>query len=568
MSLNGALQIGRSALEVNQAALQIVGNNLANAATPGYTREIPNIAPGQAIEMNVGQFIGLGVKLEAIVRATDEALNARLRSSVSDREGAELREELLTQVETIYSELTDYGMSAHLDHFFDAWSELANNPTDTSLRALVIQQGESLAEFAQQLHRDLTDLRNQVDDQIFNNVRAANSLMDQIAALNSKIVSAERGQGGANTLRDERDELLKELSEYVDISTVLQDTGEMDVFVGSVPIVLAGVNRGLTVEYRSQDAGDTEILLRVESDGTNLQAVSGKIGQLIDSREGDVAEAIEDLDTFIGQLIFQVNRVHGQGQGTIGFSEMTAAYETDDTSQSMTLGEAGLTFTPTHGSFQLHVTQLSTGTRLATQIDVDLDGIGGPDMSIDDLVTAIDAVDNLSATTTADGRLQITADSADFTFSFSDDSSGVLAALGLNSFFTGATALDIGVNEVLDDVRFLSAAQNHDPGSNDNALAMVDLQDLALDELNGLSIRDQWARTIEDLAVTTAAAQQATTAQTVIAEALAAQRESVSGVNLDEEAINLLQYQRGYQGAARFITVIDEMMETLLTLLR
>lgn len=568
MSLTGALQIGRSGLEVNQAALEVVGNNIANASTPGYTREIPNLVPGNAIELYSGQFLGLGVKMEAIIRATDEALNARLRSAVSDREGAEMREDLLTQIETIYAELTDYGMSSQLDAFFDSWSQLANNPTDTSLRALVIQQGEAMADYAMQVQNDLTDLRKQVDDQLFDNTYAANNLLDQIAALNTEIATAESGQGGANTLRDERDQLILELSEYVDVSTVLHDTGAMDVFVGSVPVVLAGTNRGLTVDYRSQDAGDTEILLRIKSDGTNLQATSGKIGQLLASREGDIADALDDLNTFVEQLIYQVNRVYSRGQGMDGFRTLTAAYETNDTTQSMTLEEAGLAFIPEHGSFRIHVTQLSTGTRLATQINVDLDGLGGPDMSIDDLVAAIDAVDNLSAGTTSDGRVRITADSPDFTFSFSDDSSGVLAALGLNTFFTGTTAQDLGVNEVLDDVRMLAVSQDHDPGSNANALAMVNLQDQALQALGGRSIREQWSRVIEDLAVETAAAKQTTNAQTIIAESLAAQRESVSGVNLDEEAINLLQYQRAYQGSARFITVIDEMMETLLSLLR
>ncbi len=568
MSLTGALHVGRSGLAANQAAMEVTGNNMANAATVGYTRQSAVLSPAGAIEGPPGMFIGTGVKMESIVRATDEALLTRLRSAVSDQHAALAQQDLLSQIETIHSELSDYGMSTRLNDFFDAWSELANNPIDNSLRSLVVQQGQALTAYVKRVHEDLVEVRRQIDDSIRGNVSAANSLLDQIAALNSQIVTQERGQGGANNLRDERDQLVAELAEYVDISTVLQSGGSMDVFIGSIPIVLSGVNRGLRVEYASDDNGDLEIEIRIDDDGALLEPTSGKIGQRVVSREQDVETAIDELSDFTEQLIRQTNLVHSRGQGTGYFDRVTGTYAAEDAAEPMTRSEAGLDFVPNHGSFQIHVTQVSTNTRQAEQIAVDLNGVGGPDMSLNDLAAAIDAVANISATVTPERKLQITADSSDFKFSFSDDSSGVLAALGINTFFTGTGSNDIDMNEkVADDPTLLAAGQGHVTGDNRNALEIAALQDEPLDALGDLSLREKWSRHIEDLAVKSQRAQQEVSATDVIVGSLEAQRQAISGVSLDEESINLLAYQRGYQASARFLTVVDEMMQTLLGLL-
>lgn len=565
MSLTGALHIARTGLAANQAALQVVGNNMANAATVGYTRQSAILAPASSIEVQTGVFIGTGVSLQSIVRATDEALLSRLRSAVSDQHAALEQQDLLSQIETIHSELTDYGMSSRLNDFFNAWSELANNPTDDSLRSLVTQQGEALSAYIQRVHDDLVEVRAQTDDSIRDNVQAANNLLDQIAAINAQVVIDERGAGGANNLRDERDQVLAELSEYLDISTVEQAAGSVDVFVGSIPIVLNSTNRGLRAEYGSDDNGDLEINIRLDEDGSLLEVTSGKMGQLLSSRENDVEAAIDDMMLFTQQLIYQVNRIHSQGQGTEYFSEVTGTYAAEDSSQPMTLSEAGLDFVPNHGSFQLHVTQTSTGTRLTDQIIVDLDGVGGADMSLDDLAAAIDAVANVSASVTPDGALYITADSSDYRFSFSDDSSGVLAALGINTFFAGTDSSNVEINAaVSDNPKLLAGGQGHIAGDNRNALAISELQDEPIDALGGISLREKWSRYTEDLAVKAQRATQDVQSTNVIVDSLESQRQAVSGVSLDEEAINLLQYQRAYQGAARFLTVVDELMQTLL----
>ena len=572
MGLIGALNIGRTGLTVNQAAMEVVGNNLANAASESYNRQSPIITPNIGQELAPGLFVGTGVKFAGIVRHADEALLARLRLAISDRAGTGAQYELLSQIEAIQNELTDQGLSNRLTEFFNTWSQLANNPTDNSLRVLVIQGGRALTEFVNRMQRDLVAVRNQLDDTMRATAVTANGLLDRIAELNGAIANAEAGAGGANALRDDRDRLLVELSEIVDISTVEQTSGVVDVFVGSIPIVLAGQNRGLDLSFESE-GDDLTVRLRVAADGEILQPTSGKLGLMLQAREQDVNSAVQALNDFAAHLIFQVNRVHSQGQGTEAFDDLTATYAVDDTAAALTLADAGLEFTPEHGSFMLHVTQQSTGTRVTTRIDVDLDGLGGADMSLEDLRDAINADPTVgpmvTASITTEGRLNITANSPDDQFSFSDDTSGVLAALGLNTFFAGKDGADIAVNDVLIDTPArLAVGLEHVVGDNRSALAIVGLNDQSLDALGGISLPAFWSRHIEDMAIRTSAAQQAVEADQVIVESLEAQRQAISGVDIDEETINLLAYQRAFQGSARFISAVDEMLSTLLGLLR
>jgi len=573
MGLVGALNIGRSALAANQTAIEVAGNNLANAASEGYTRQSAALAPQLGSEIGPGNFIGGGVRLVEILRHTDEALLSRMRSAISDREAAGAMHDLLAQIESVHNELDDDGLSSRLSEFFNAWSQLANNPADNALRTLVIGEGESLADFVHRIGEDLATVRNQVDESIRGSANHASTILEHIASLNTEIAIAERGRGGANALRDERDLMLDELAEYVDISTVEQSSGGIDVFIGSTPVVLAGSNRGIRVDFVSDANGNLDVEIRVDADGTLLYPTSGRIGQLISARKNEIDVALNTLDSFAEQLIYQTNRVHSQGQGDQYFSTLTGTYQVADVTEALNGTIADLPFAPEHGSFMLHVHQVSTGAQFTAQIDVDMDAIGGSNMSLNDLRDAINAEAAINSYITASvapqRSLQLDAASADFQFSFSNDTSGVLASLGLNTFFDGENAADIGVNQtIVNTPAMLATGLDHQPGDNRSALAMVDLQNQPLVVLNGFSLREQWARHVEDLGVRTSQASREASAEQIVLEGLRAQKQSVTGVSIDDESINLLAFQRSFQGSARFISVVDEMMTTLLGLLQ
>src|SRR5256885_3822376 len=146
MSLVSALNIGKSALAVHQAAIQVTSNNVANAGNTDYTRQTPDIVPGSDQLYKPGVFLGSGLNLQAVQRQIDDSLQARIRSSISDSESATSRQQWLSRVETIFHELGDDDLSSQMSTFFNSWSDLANKPQDVGLRQIVIQNGDSLAD--------------------------------------------------------------------------------------------------------------------------------------------------------------------------------------------------------------------------------------------------------------------------------------------------------------------------------------------------------------------------------------------------------------------------------------
>ena len=568
MGLNSGLVIGRSGLLANQAAIEVTGNNLANVATKGYSRRSIELAPVRGQEIQRGIFIGRGVKIQEIHRHVNDALDARLRDGISNEAFSLARQELLDQIEALENELTDTDLSSQLSEFFNAFSELANTPNDLALRTTVIQQSQAMATFLRGLRSELTASQSQLDETIDVAVADANRILDQIAELNHQIVRSGGGTRGTHSLRDQRDILLSELAQFIDISSIENSNGSADVFLGSLPVVLNNENRGLEIRRQTID-GELHVDLILSKDGSVLQPTSGRLGALLNGRDGDYGDSIAAVDQLAHHLIFEVNRIHSQGQGIHGLDEVTSSTSVTDPTLALNDPEAGLNTAYGHGSFQIHVTSKVTGHRVSNTIHVDLDGIDSAnDTTLDSLASSLAAVANVEASVTSDNRLWIAADAGDLEISFSDDSSGVLAMLGVNTFFTGSDAGDIGVNKVVsNNPSYIAAASDHILGDNRTALAIAGLREQGIDALNGSSLADFWNQHVQDIAIRSSATQQQVEADAVVRESLESQRQTISGVNTDEEAINLLTFQRAYQGSARFVQVIDELFQTLLSLI-
>lgn len=566
MGLTNSLVIGKSGLMASQAAIQVAGNNLANVNSKGYHRQTAHLTPAQSTEIQAGIFLGNGVLLSRVVREVDEALENRVRVAMGNESRSGAMEQMLGQLEAIQNEFTDIDLSTRLTTFFNVWSEASANPQDLSLRTLVAEESATLAEFFNDLRASYGSLQQQVDNDARNSVDTANNLLDRIAELNDRIAIQEHGTGGASGLRDQRAALLSELSEYFDISIVEQESGIVDVFVGSLPIVLGGDSRGVELRERSVN-GEIQTQVVISDDKSPLDISSGKIGALVEFREGNLSDAMDAVDTLAGQIIWQVNRIHSQAQGLELRSSVTGNSTVADTSAALNSEEADLDFAPGHGSFIVHVTQKSTGQRESVVINVDLDGINtAGDTSLDSLTADLDAVANLNASITADGRLQLSGVTEDFLVSFSEDTSGVLASLGVNTFFTGDTAYDMAIDPTLRERPGLIAmAHDHLRGDNTAGLEITGLRSTNLNELDGLSITQYWQRHVEDLAIARNDAREQVEADGVVRENLEAQQQARSGVNADEETINLLQFQRAFQASARFISVVDELLQTLIS---
>jgi len=560
MSLNGALQVGRSAIVASQAALQVAGNNMANAATPGFHRRTVHLAGARDELVVAGAFIGTGVQLQAIKREVDVGLQSRFRDATSRQSSNLIDQRFLAALETIQNELTDNDLSSALSDFFNNFSELANNPDDHAIRSLVIETALALSDRIGATGESYRETIEEIDRTLGTAIIQANDLLDSIAMLNGQITQTEQGSEAGN-LRDRRDLLIDELSTFVEVTVIEQESGSVNVLIDSVPVLLAGINRGLEVRKDTVN-GQFEISIRVAADGTELAVNSGRVGALLRQRTDTVEPAIADLDTFASELIFQVNRLHSQGQGTRGFESVEGTYLVTDTTLHMNHVDSGLEYRIDNGSFFIHVTHQATGLRTSHQINVN----GNAD-SLDDLIAEINVgvgVPNVTAGTGLGNVLTLTA-ATGYEISFSDDTSGALAALGVNTFFTGFNGTTMGVNQTIqNDPNMLAAGAGHVPGSNDTALAMADLQNTPLTAFSDQSLRDFWHNSVNSLAVKSSAANLAVESSALVRESLAAQIQAVSGVSLDEEAINLLMFQRQFQAAARFIAVIDETIQTML----
>jgi flagellar hook-associated protein 1 FlgK len=575
MGLTSSLLIGRTALAASQVALQMTGNNIANATTPGYSRQRISTVPLAGEQFSSGVYLGRGVGVDDIRRVVDPALQARVRSSLGDEASASVEVSIMNNIESLTNELTGIDISSELTSFFNAFSELANNPSGVATRTTVVEQGASVASSIRSLRSDLIEMRTQLEQQLAFNVNRADELVSDIAGLNQAIVNAELGQGEESNLRDQRDALITELSGLLDISTVEQASGAVDVLVSSVPVVLGSTSRGLELDVRS-DGDGLDLRVRTTVKEEELTVTSGSIGALLEQYESAATSTIEDLDTLASQLIFQVNRLHSAGRPVGGLTSLRSTLEVAIGDQSLALNDpsnqtfADLPFAPSNGSFRVTMYD-ANGNRSDTTIFVDLDGIDsaglpgfGDDTTMADIVAALDAIPNLNATITPEGAISLTTDTG-FDVAFGDDTSGALATLGINSFFDGTTGQDIAVRQAIrDDTTLLTVGES--AGTNETALAIASLRSQEVDALSGRSLLDSWLETVENNAVRTSAANTRFSALQSVRESLEAQQTALSGVSLDEESINLVLYQQQYQGAARFISVTNELTDVLLTL--
>ncbi len=562
--INGSLQIGRSALMTQQSMMQIIGNNIANAGNPDYTRQTGRLAPVHGSQLPEGFDPGAGVRLVGLKRHIDNSIEQRLREAISDNNYDDLTSQVLSRLETLYNEMTDNDVSSGLSEFFNVFSELQSKPQDIAARSVTVQTGQALVEQIQTLRYDIVNVYNDLHTKMEDTVEQINRITSQIAQINGQIAQTTSAGGNAGALLDERDKQLRDLSELVNVHSIEQESGIVTVFIGSDPIVQNNEARELEIEKETSD--NNLILPKVvfSDTGKEIQAFSGTTGAVVDLINDFVGGNIEELDNLASSLIFEVNKIHSSGQGLHGYQSITSTYAVEDANAE--LDNAGLTFTPQNGTFLVNVKDLNTGQISTHQINVDLNGIGS-DMSLNDVIAQIDAIDNVSASVLGDGRVEIKTDSDNYEITFSDDTSYFLASMGINNFFVGKNAFDIDVrSDIVDDPQLIAAAKDNLPGDGSNAGDIAQLRTSGVDSLDGLSISDKYRSIVSDLATKTAGARQRQEVHQAIVDTLTAQRESVSGVSIDEETVNLLSTQRAFQGAARFVSAVDEMIQEILGL--
>jgi len=566
MSLFGSIQMGGNTLQAMQIGLQVVGNNIANANTPGYIRQEAVFVPA-GVQKQGNLILGLGVSVDSIIQKLDKFVQARLIGAHGDRAGAEIQEQVYSDMETVLNELTDSGdLSSSLTTFFNSIDDILTNG-NAATRNLAVIAGVSLTKDINNLHDRVAEVQQQLDQRVTAIGNEINSLAEDIRTLNVQIASSEGGDSAgseAGGLRVKRQTAVDRLSEIVGISVVEQPSGGLNISVGGEFLVFEGQRREVRVNATETDGTATGV---IEFVGTNspVNTNTGELHGLYEARDNIAGGFLNKLDDLAATLAFEFNKVYSQGQGLVGFDQLTSVESIAN--RNAPLDEAGLAFTPEGGHFDLLVRSKGGATSpvKTTTININLNGLD-EDTTLTSLAEQLDAVDGISATITVSGQLHIAADSSDTEFAFSGDTSGVLAALGLNTFFTGSSAASIGVNDVvkgIDNVGKFAASQGGIGQDSENAIKLSAFLDQPIRSANGASLGDIYNQLIVEVTQGSAVAQSVADGFRTFEGSLEGQAQAVSGVSIDEEAVKMLTLQRIYQASAKYIQTISELLDLL-----
>jgi len=565
MSLSSSINLAANAMQANQIGMQVVGQNIANANTPGYIREEVVYAPAPTQQLG-RLLLGLGVQVEGIIQKVDHFLEDRLRGATSDRASSSTREDTYLQLEGLIGELSDTDLSTSLNNFFSSISEILTQPESVSVRNLAVLQGRTLAGDIQRLDSRARQIRSDINDRVIAIGNDINRLVEEVRKLNVRIVQVEGGEGSRSDavgLRDQRQQALAKLAELIDFTAQEQVSGSVNLIVGGEFLVFESTARPVEVHY-SSDRGLSKAEIRIKETNSPLKVSSGELAGLVQSRDEILGGFVDELGSFANTLAYEFNKAFSSGQGLKGYSTLTSGIAVSDISQA--LDATGLTFSPEHGSFQIQVYNTDTRLTETTEIRIDLDGLD-TDSSLTDLVAQLDAVGGISATITSDRRVRINADSTNLQFAFAEDSSGVLAALGLNVFFSGSTASDLGVREeLLKDSALFAASRTGIGADTTNAVDLAQFIDRPLSSQGGISLSVLYDRLTSEVTQSSAAARATAAGFSVYEQTLQGQKLGISGVSLDEEAVQLISLQRAFQASARYISTLNELLGVLINL--
>jgi flagellar hook-associated protein 1 len=562
MSLISTLHLGGSALAAQQAALAVTGNNLANAADPNYTREVANLSPSGEVPSAAG-LLGGGVAVSSIQRQVSQALNESLRGANSDQSSAGTLQNWAGQVQSVFNALSGNGISDQLNTFYNDWSTLANNPADQGQRQVVLQDGENVAQTFNSIGTNLSDISIGVQESFEQTTQQVNQLTGQIASLNQQIVEAsDGGSQQPNSLLDQRDADLTSLSQLVNIQTITQPNGSINVYLGSEAIVQNTTSQTLTATTTNSNGhADSELLYQ---DGSTANPTGGTLGGLVQSQQL-IDNTTDSVNALAGSLITSLNQIYSSGQGLEGYTSVSSTNTVADPTQPLDSSTLDLPSAPTSGSFVIHVTDTATGLSTSSLIPIGDSSSTSP-TTLNSLAASLNGVSGVQATI-SNGVLQIQAANSGTQITFSQDSSGVLAALGINTFFSGTNAATIAVNsQVAANPSLLAASANGDPDDNTTALAIANLNTTPQAALNGASLSQSYDTLVQNVGSAAANATSDSTASTAVQQTLSSQQQSISGVSTDEEAINMIIEQRTYEGAAELISTINSMMQDLLAI--
>jgi flagellar hook-associated protein 1 len=647
--MSGLLSVATGAMTANQAVLQTTGNNIANVNTPGYSRQTAVLQTVQG-QFTGGGYIGKGVSLTTIERNYSEFLTRQSALASATSSGDTARSDKLTQLEGIFPGGTD-GLGAAISNLLNSFSDVASAPTDLTARTVTLTQIDETASRMRATAKSLDDLQSATSQEISQKVDAINTLAKNIAAVNDQIAKAHGNGQSPNDLLDQRDQLVRDLNQYIQTSSIAASDGTVGIFVGGSQALVLGTTAAslavtsddfndplkskislnqngqtIALDENALGGGSVPSLLRFQNtdlvEGRNLL---GRLTLAVSTSMNDQQKLGLDLDGNVGGNLFTAtdltNSISGAATNTgstslaLGISDLTK-FAASDYEVSFTSGTTGNVIRKSDG--------VVTGFDLGTTNPVIVDGLS---ISATGTANAGDrflvkpfstAASNISAEFSTPRALAVaspvggkmgTANTGSLQLSSllartnpptvqTTATPVVLTFTGPNSYtrsdevppnttsFTYTSGQKIeGTTPATDPLSEWSLVLQGSPKAGDtftvfgmkdtannsgvdyklnagNATAIMNLRDVSM--FDGSALTDGYASLIAQIGVRSQSATYAANVSSSIAGNLETQRTAVSGVNLDEEASKLIQYQQAYQASAKVIQIAQSIFTTLI----
>jgi len=617
------LEIGRRGVQAHQTALNTVGHNLNNINTPGYSRQRvefssfePIFIPALNRAETPGQ-LGQGVSVERIERIRDQLLDRRIVFQASGEGYWEVRDKYIYNMEQLYLETGFNSIRSKMDSFWDAWQGLSLHAADNEHRTAVIQRGKTLIDGINNHYRGLTMIQEKANEEIQMNVSRVNEISRQIAALNGDIQRVKAQGDNPNDLMDRRDLLVDEMSSIIDITVTQSDPDEFMIHTSGHILVQGQVAR----QFDLRKDVDAESYAYVYWRDTENQMIftKGALGALFELRDVTIQEEIKNLDNMTINFADLVNEIHRDAYGANGrtglnfFSEYPFVTNVNGNYDRSGDGVFDSTY----------IYRINGQNTLEPQAQPGFEGVitlSGSNRQVqvqyystDTVSDIISRINNSGAEVVAslnrEGNIQLKGTPAelidgqrvnpDFVIRHVEDSGHFLAGyagLLIDSGPDGAFSWDradavtslrggaedyavapiahpsgwIHINPVLlrDPASVASGFGENgrpaNPGNGDAAAAIASIRNNQVTVGQYKTFDDYFAGTIGNIAFLGEESQRAYDTETQIMKYLKELRDSISGVNIDEELTNMIRFQKGYEAAARYITTINQMLDTLI----
>jgi len=598
MGIFSALGIGYSGLSTSQSGIETTSHNIANVNTPGYSRQRIEQKAAYPLDTASGE-VGTGVKVEEIVRMHDEFVYGRLKGASASLAFGTFSETTLKEISDSLTDLDNKGIANDLNDFFNGWSKLSQYPQDGAAKLEVVNNMKQLAGDLNTLHKRFSDVQKRLDGNLVESIEQVNDLAKKIVDLNKQINKIENvPHRHANDLRDERDRLELEMAKLVNISVsknnvkiagkeTQTDAGNgyniniagHNIVDGVTwhPLELAQADKSTpfqSVYYIDHNQQKTDITEKLRG---------GKVGAILDLRgnrydpathkmeNSKVQKYIDHIDAFAKGLMLRANSIYG-----------AAAQEQIETNSVPGLqNDTPLTNFPEikKGDFKLVVYD-NAGNRLldravtiddTTTMQTIADAINQNRDDTGDNIATNDLDDLFEASVSSDGILRITPKTAGlYRIAVEDNGTDFAGWSGVNPIFEGNGAKDIAVrSEIEKNPALLAASMSGADGSADMAAAMVNLQyETVVFQTPGgtvsQTLSDFYRYSATTIADDAHSASVAKDSAELLHKTVTEQMQSVSGVDMDEELMQLMKFQTAYQASAKIITTVDQMLNTLL----